>query len=318
VTIPVHEQISEEWICRRGAAAQLERVAITERTDIRPGARDPDTAILLDHLSRWRFLDYLADITRPASRHSLSAGYTEAREAAEGHLRAAGFDVTTIPVVVGNGACDNVIAEMTGTAATRDVVVVTAHLDSINHRDGPAAPAPGADDNASGSAGALELGTALATRQWPNDLRVILFGGEEQGLFGSAAYVAALSASERARIRMVINMDMIGRRNTVTRGVLIEGAAVSQHVIESLATAAATWTDLEVSTSLNPFASDHVPFIEAGMPAVLSIEADDSANTDVHTAGDTVDTLDPDLSVQILRMNLAVLADALRRNGGGA
>jgi Peptidase family M28 len=312
VTIPVHHQISEEWICRRGAAAQLERAAIIERTDIRPGARDPDTEVLLDQLSQPRFLDYLADITRPATRHSLSAGYTEARDAVEGHLRAAGFDVSRAPVVVGNGVCHNVIAEKTGTARTPDLVVVTAHLDSINHRDGPAAPAPGADDNASGSAGALELGTALATRQWLNDLRVILFGGEEEGLFGSKAYVAGLSASERARIRIVINMDMIGRRNTVTRGVLIEGAAVSQHVIDNLATAAATWTDLSVSTSLNPFASDHVPFIDAGMPAVLTIEADDSANAAVHTANDTVDTLDPELSEQILRMNLAVLSDVLR------
>jgi Zn-dependent M28 family amino/carboxypeptidase len=315
VTIPVHDrdQISEQWICRRGAAAQLERAAIVERTDLRAGARDPDTAALLEQLSLPRFLDYLADITRPATRHSRSAGYTEARETAEGHLQATGFAVTRAPVVVGNGVCHNVIAEMTGTAATRDVVVVTAHLDSINHRDGPAAPAPGADDNASGSAGALELATALATRQWPNDLRVILFGGEEEGLLGSIAYVAALSASERARMRMVLNMDMIGRRNTATVGVLIEGAAVSQHVIESLAAAAATWTDLAVSTSLNPFASDHVPFIDAGVPAVLTIEADDSANDDVHTAGDTADTLDPTLCEQILSMNLAVLSDALHK-----
>ena len=317
MTTPVHDQMSDEWTCRRGAAAQLERAAITDRPDIRPGARDPSTTALLDQLSQARYLEYLAEITGPASRHSLSAGYKEALQVAAAHLQASGFDVTRSAVVVGNGLCDNLIAEKAGTAANRGVVMVTAHLDSVNHRDGSAAPAPGADDNASGSAGALELATVLATQPWPQDLRVILFGGEEQGLLGSKAYVSALSASERTRIRAVINMDMIGRRNTAARGVLIEGAAVSQHLIERLATAAATWTDLVVSTSLNPFASDHVPFIDAGISAVLTIEAEDQANTAVHTAGDTADTLDPGLAEQVLRMNLAVLSEFLRDSAIG-
>ncbi len=317
MTTPVHDQMSDQWTCRRGAAALLERAAITARTDITPGARDPATAALLDQLSQARYLEYLTEITGPASRHSLSAGYTEALQLAAACLQAARFHVTWSAVAVGNGLCDNLIAEKAGTAANRDVVLVTAHLDSVNHRDGPAAPAPGADDNASGSAGALELATVLATQAWRHDLRVILFGGEEQGLLGSKAYVATLSASERTRIRAVINMDMIGRRNTATRGVLIEGAAVSQHLIESLARAAATWTDLAVSTSLNPFASDHVPFIDAGVPAVLTIEAEDQTNTAVHTAGDTADTLDPGLAEQVLRMNLAVLSESLRDSAIG-
>jgi Zn-dependent M28 family amino/carboxypeptidase len=37
----------------------------------------------------------------------------------------------------------------------------------------------------------------------------VLFGGEEEGLFASRQYVAALSATERGRIRAVFNMDMI-------------------------------------------------------------------------------------------------------------
>ena len=103
------------------------------------------------------------------------------------------------------------------------------------------------------------------------------------------AYVAELPDDERARIRAVLNMDMIGGRNTPEPGVLLEGAEVSQDVIDALARAAATYTDLAVTTSLRPFNSDHVPFIDAGIPAVLTIEADDSANTRPHTATDTVD-----------------------------
>jgi Zn-dependent M28 family amino/carboxypeptidase len=124
-------------------------------------------------------------------------------------------------------------------------------------------------------------------------------------------YVAALPDDERARIRAVLNMDMIGGRNTPEPGVLLEGAAVSQDVIDALAAAATTYTDLAVTTSLHPFNSDHVPFIDAGIPAVLTIEADDSANTRPHTAADTVAAVDPDLAMEILRMNLAYLAEAL-------
>ncbi len=56
------------------------------------------------------------------------------------------------------------IADRPGSGAEpRDVVLVTAHLDSIN-LSSPAEPAPGADDNGSGSAGLLALARALAGR----------------------------------------------------------------------------------------------------------------------------------------------------------
>lgn len=307
--------IDQDRTCRRGA--RRERVAITPRADTASAVRDPATAELLAALSENRYRGFLTEITHPESRHSLSAGYTEAQRTVEGHLRDSGYTVTTMPVPVGDGLCHNVIGELPGTAANAGIVVICAHLDSVNHQDGPTGPAPGADDNASGSAGAVELAAVLGTRAWANDLRVILFGGEEQGLLGSVAYVSALTAAERDRVVGVINMDMIGRRNGPTAGVLIEGAEVSRELIEALVVAGATWTPLAVSTSLQPFASDHVPFIDAGLPAILTIEADDSANTAVHTAADTVDLLDTGLALDILRMNLAVLSDLLEVTPAG-
>jgi Zn-dependent M28 family amino/carboxypeptidase len=139
-------------------------------------------------------------------------------------------------------------------------------------------------------------------------LRFILFGGEEEGLFGSKHYVAKLSASERARIQAVVNMDMIASLNTSTRSVLLEGATLSQRVINGLKEAAATYTHLTVETSLNPFASDHVPFINKGIPAVLTIEGADNANSRIHSGNDTIDHVESDLAVEILRMNVAFVA----------
>ncbi|MDQ2921449.1 MAG: M28 family metallopeptidase, partial [Acidobacteriota bacterium] len=144
-----------------------------------------------------------------------------------------------------------------------------------------------------------------------HDLHLILFGGEEQGLFGSKHYVAGISKTEKARISAVVNMDMIGALNSSTRSVLLEGAPLSKTVISGLSKAAATYTQLKVETSLKPFASDHVPFIDAQIPAVLTIEGADNANGNIHSANDTLDTIDVEIALEILRMNVAFVAEQI-------
>jgi len=111
-------------------------------------------------------------------------------------------------------------------------------------------------------------------------------------------------------------MDMIAGRNTPAPGVLLEGAAVSQDVIDALARAAATYTGLAVSTSTSPANSDHVPFIDVGIPAVLTIEGADGTNARVHTDQDTLPALDTELAMEILRMNVAFVAETLGLGDG--
>ncbi len=267
---------------------------------------DPTIAGLLAELDP---ASYQADVTWFASlptRHSHSTAFVTAVEHAEQRMVALGYQTRRQPITVGTKPSQNLIGERAGSGD--GVVLVTAHLDSINLAGGASAPAPGADDNASGSAGVLELGRVLATRSWQHDIRLILFGGEEEGLYGSKQYVAALPPAERARIRAVLNLDMIASKNSATPTVLLEGAPLSSSLVGDLATAAATYTGLAVETSLNPFASDHVPFITAGIPAVLTIEGSDSANGHIHSANDTLNFLNWPLAAEILRMNTAALA----------
>jgi Zn-dependent M28 family amino/carboxypeptidase len=106
-------------------------------------------------------------------------------------------------------------------------------------------------------------------------------------------------------------MDMIASLNNPTRTVLLEGAPVSQTIIDSLSEAASTYTGLTVETSLYPAASDHVPFIKADLPAVLTIEGADNTNGNIHSAEDTLQRLDYDFGLEILRMNIAFIADEL-------
>ena len=106
-------------------------------------------------------------------------------------------------------------------------------------------------------------------------------------------------------------MDMVGSLNSPSQSVLLEGAPLSQAIIDGLSEAAATYTQLTVETSLNPFASDHVSFINAGIPAVLTIEGADNTNDTVHSETDTLQRIDYDLLLEILRMNVGFVAGVI-------
>jgi hypothetical protein len=287
-------------------------VVFEERERAAARAADPVLTALADRLGRTELKSSLEGLAALHTRLSTSADYGTAATRVRGQFESMGYAVTTQRVAVGTGSSLNVVADKPGTGTSaRKVVIVTAHLDSVNHDGGPGAIAPGADDNGSGSAGVLEMARAFREHRHAHDLRFILFGGEEQGLFGSRHYVGSLSQPERARIHAVVNLDMVGSLNSPTRSVLIEGAGVSQAVIDGLSEAASTYTELTVETSLHPFASDHVPFIEEGIPAVLTIEGADNTNETVHSARDTIDRINYDLLMDILRMNVAFVGEAL-------
>jgi Zn-dependent M28 family amino/carboxypeptidase len=279
----------------------------------RSAARAPSAFVqeLVNKVNRTTLEKDLTHLVSFTTRHSTSAGFGEAGAWAEKQLKTMGFQTRKQTVSVNGVNSRNIIADKPGqggTAATRKVVIVCAHLDSVNLQGGPSAKAPGADDNGSGSAGLLEIARAFQAHRAKDDLRLILFGGEEQGLFGSKHFVGTLNATQRNKIRAVVNMDMIGSMNSDTRSVLIEGSPLSQAVIDGLSEAGDTYTQLSIETSLNPFSSDHVPFINAQIPAVLTIEGADNTNENIHSAKDTIDKIDYETALEILRMNVGFVA----------
>ena len=267
---------------------------------------------LIDRLSRSRLEEDLTQLVSHPTRLSTSTHFADAAAWARGQLEAMGYVTRVQHITVHGKVSQNIIADQLGSDVDgQGVVLLGAHLDSINQRGGAAANAPGADDNGSGSVGLLQIARVLRDHRGLHDVRFALFGGEEQGLFGSTQYVASLPPAERARIRAVVNMDMIGSLNSPLPSVLLEGAPLSQAVIDGLSQAAATYTQLRIETSLQPFASDHVPFNQAGIPAVLTIEGADNANGNIHSHRDTIDHINYDLALEILRMNVAFIASAV-------
>jgi Zn-dependent M28 family amino/carboxypeptidase len=122
-------------------------------------------------------------------------------------LSAAG---TTARVKVDNPqniTLNNVIAESKD-GDPNNVIMAGAHLDSVLR-------GPGINDNGSGSAALLEIAQQMAKVKPRNMVRFAWWGAEEAGLVGSTAYVNGLSTSEKARITLYLNFDMIGSPNHV-------------------------------------------------------------------------------------------------------
>lgn len=119
-----------------------------------------------------------------------------------------------------NGSMRNVLAMLPGSDPTlrEEVILLGAHYDHVGYGTARNSNGPigyihnGADDNASGTSGLLELAEAFTRLPQPPK-RSILFAfwdGEEQGLLGSKHWVARPTISLR-RVRACINLDMIGR-----------------------------------------------------------------------------------------------------------
>ena len=101
----------------------------------------------------------------------------------------------------------NVIAELPGKNED-NVVMAGAHLDSVIE-------GPGINDNGSGSAALLETALMMANLNPENTMRFAWWAAEEQGLVGSADYVAGLSEAELDRIALYMNYDMVGSPNYI-------------------------------------------------------------------------------------------------------
>ncbi|MBV4479581.1 autotransporter domain-containing protein [Pseudomonas khavaziana] len=103
----------------------------------------------------------------------------------------------------GSRASQNVVAYAAGTKA--QYVVIGAHFDTYFGRP----TLQGLDDNGSGASVLTEVARNLGGLQLENGLQIVGFGAEEEGLRGSRAFVDSLSASQRANMLAMINLDSL-------------------------------------------------------------------------------------------------------------
>jgi carboxypeptidase Q len=177
----------------------------------------------------------------------------------------------------------NVIGEIPGTERPGEVVIVGAHLDSWQ-------PGTGAQDNGTGVASVLEAARAIQALHRParRTIRFVLFGGEEEGLLGSHAYVNR-HLTELPNIDAVLVTDS---GSQPARGWYVMGREDER---PSLAAISPLLEGLGADgVSSNPqyiYQTDHADFDLLGVPTLVLWNDQDIYNTLHHKANDTFDSV---------------------------
>jgi hypothetical protein len=205
----------------------------------------------------------------------------------------------------------NVVGFLPG--QTEEHIVIGAHYDhlGLGHQFSMApsqagTPHTGADDNASGTAGVIELARLFSSRPKPRRGIVFMaFAGEELGLLGSGYYAGHPYLPIDKAVAM-INMDMIGRMRDqkVYLGGLGTGANF-QAMVDELAKG--TTLKLEMADKTGYGSSDHTSFTARQVPVLFFFSG---LHADYHKPSDTWDKIDASASAKLLEF-IAAAADRI-------
>jgi Peptidase family M28/PDZ domain/PA domain len=212
---------------------------------------------------------------------------------------------------------NNVLAYLPG--KTEEYMILGAHYDHLGRGTFDSlAPSqigqihPGADDNASGTAGLLELARDLAPMKGKLQRGILFasFAGEELGLLGSAAWVKDPTRPLDQAVAM-INMDMIGRINADK--IYIGGVGTGSSFAKILEIAKDD-SHLNFELAQGGYAaSDHTSFVAKRIPVLFFFSG---LHSDYHKPSDTWEKINGEAAIRLLHMVQSVatqLADAPER-----
>lgn len=208
----------------------------------------------------------------------------------------------------------------------KEYVVIGAHMDHLGmggpgslDRSGKPAIHPGADDNASGTSGILQLAAAFGkpagspgvpTSPFKRSVVLICFSGEEKGLLGSAHYTQDPILPLDKTVAM-LNMDMVGRLRDDK--LVIIGSGTAKEWPELLQETNRE-TGFKLSFNESGFGgSDHQSFYLKNIPVLFFFT---DTHKEYHTPQDTADTVNSAGEARVLRMVAACaekIADAPER-----
>jgi hypothetical protein len=179
----------------------------------------------------------------------------------------------------------NVVADLKGTSESDEWLVYGAHYEGHDI-------SVGALDDATGAAIVMELARTLNKERLnlKNNLRFILFGAEEIGLFGSRAYCENHQDFMK-KIRLMMNFDSAGRAGR--QGFCLHGWPNLEPLFKEIISEIGT--DLPLWSRVGPY-SDHWPFLLVGVITATMGDPDEASKRAGrgfgHTKYDTVDKVD--------------------------
>lgn len=202
----------------------------------------------------------------------------------------------------------NIIGYIDNNAPT--TIVIGAHYDHLgygeDHNSLYTGKTPeihnGADDNASGTSGIIELSKMLnAAKIKNNNYLIIAFSGEELGLFGSK-YFTEHPTIDLAKVNYMINMDMIGRLKDSTHGLSIGGYGTSPSWSELFSKKDKYFNISFDSSGTGP--SDHTSFYRKDIPVLFFFTG---THGDYHKPTDDADKINLMGELQIVNLIYALI-----------
>jgi len=207
------------------------------------------------------------------------------------------------------GTAHNVVAFLDNQADK--TIIIGAHFDHLGlGENGSSLDANpqgkihnGADDNASGVAGVLELARYFKNNKVKenSNFLFICFSGEELGLYGSK-YFTEKPTLELNNVNYMINMDMIGRLNPTTKSLSISGSGTSpvwETLIKNTSTSLNIKTD---SAGIGP--SDHTSFYLKNIPVLHFFTG---SHSDYHKPTDDWDKINYEGEKEVLELVITVI-----------
>ncbi|BCE01291.1 M28 family peptidase [Marinicellulosiphila megalodicopiae] len=225
-------------------------------------------------------------------------------------------DISFQPYKVGERTYKNVIVKFG--PDTDEIIIIGAHYDT--HSD-----LPGADDNASGVAGLIELGRLLSTIELKRQVLLIGYTLEEPPFFNTehmGSYVHAASIKNKT-VKLMVSLEMIGYFSdepnsqkfpidlmgliypTVGNYIAVVDTLLANNAA-GLKSSINKYTDLPAysinapSTIVGVDFSDHKNYWAFGYPAVMLTNTSFYRNTKYHTTQDTHDRLNYDLMAKVV------------------
>lgn len=215
------------------------------------------------------------------------------------------------------GTANNIVAYLDNGAA--NTIIIGAHYDHLGlgeqsgslEANSKGVIHNGADDNASGVAGVLELAkyfTKNKTKE-KNNFLFLCFSGEEMGLFGSK-YLADHSPVDLATVNYMINMDMIGRLDAQTKTVVVHGTGTSP-VWENLVKGFET-DNIKIKTdSSGTGPSDHTSFYLKNLPVLHFFTG---SHSDYHKPSDDWDKINYKGETEVLKLIAKIIESPQTQN----
>jgi hypothetical protein len=271
-----------------------------------PRALLPDTGIqrLVNRVSIDSVARHMQRLVGFQTRYTGTDSCHSAERFVRDYFTALGLDSVVLdPYVPETDTFYNVVGMRRGTTNPDELVIVCGHMDdeSEDHLN----YAPGAEDNASGTAMAMEAARVLAGENFGASVMFIAFTGEEQGLRGSFSFCQRLAQAGREVIG-ALNFDMIAWPGGEF-GVAIHCDSFSQSLGDYEARMAAEYTTLDCSVDDEYHGTDHLSFNHFGYAATAGEEYG-SFYPWYHTTADTLGNCDFPLAAEVAKVGVATAA----------